>query len=304
MMDDNPHKGNLTATPFVMRRPRRTNARWHALAADLARRLSDSKRRYAALVNESQRQSDVLARLDYVRSVIGRENTVDMILRVAIEAIAGIFGYPSVSIYMLEDDVLVIKHGIGHIPPATQILSHSFPLGHVVHTGEPLVITDTCTFPERLDLGPGVASIISVPLRVGGRVAGVVHIESSQPDVLSTDDLLALITLSDHIGKAVERTLLRGDFQRTMRETMALNQMMSVITTAKDTREALEAICADLTVPVYNVLGMTRELGDTPLSAGQRAYVEEISTSGQAMLSIITTILDLAKIDLDGTGSP
>ncbi|MEI8308187.1 MAG: GAF domain-containing protein [Chloroflexales bacterium] len=231
----------------TMRRPRRTNARWHARAVDLARRLSASKRRYAALVNESQRQSDALARLDHVRSVIGRENSVDMILRVAIEAITGMFDYPSVSIYMMcEDGALVIRHGIGHTPPAARVLSHSMPIGHVAHTGEPLMITDTRTWTERLDLGPGVASLISAPLRIGGHVAGVIHIESSQPDALGTEDLVALLTLSDHIGKAMERTHLRGDLQRTVRETAALNHIMSVITSAKDTHEALDAICADL----------------------------------------------------------
>ncbi|MEI7645370.1 MAG: GAF domain-containing protein [Chloroflexales bacterium] len=234
----------MTSSP--VRNLRRTHTRWKARAADLARRLSESKRRYAALANESRHQTEALARLDEVRSMIGRENTVDMILRVATESIAGTFGYPSVSIYLLEDGALVLMHGIGHTPPAARILSHSLPLGHVANTGEPLMITDTRMWPERLDLGPGVASVISAPLRVGGQVAGVVHIESSQPDALGTDDLSWLLTLSDHLGKAVERTRLRGDLQRTVRETLTLNRMMSVIASAKDTRESLQTICADL----------------------------------------------------------
>jgi GAF domain-containing protein len=108
------------------------------------------------------------------------------------------------------------------------------------------MIADTRIWPERLDLGPGVASVISAPLRVGGQVAGVIHIESSLPDALGTDDLLCLLTLSDHVGKAVERTRLRGDLQRTVRETLALNRMMSVIASASDTRDALQTICADM----------------------------------------------------------
>jgi GAF domain-containing protein len=229
-----------------MRGQQRTHALSRARAADLARRLRESQRRYAALANESRQQAEALARLDQVRSAIGRENSVDMILRVAVEAIAGIFCYPSVSIYLLEDGALVLRHGIGHTQPAARVLSHSLPLGHVAITGEPLMIADTRDWPRRLDLGPGVASVISAPLWVGGQVAGVIHVESSQPDALATDDLLWLLTLSDHIGKAVERTRLRGDLQRTVRETLALNRIMSVIASAKDTREALETICADL----------------------------------------------------------
>jgi GAF domain-containing protein len=234
----------MTSSP--VRSPRRTHTRWRARAADLARRLSESRRRYSDLANEYRRQAEALARLDEVRSAIGRENSVDMILRVAVEAIAGAFGYASLGIYMLEDGALVLRHGVGHTSPADRVLSHSLPLGHVAHTGEPLMITDTRIWPERLDLGPGVASVISAPLRVGGQVAGVVHIESAQPGALGTDDLSWILTLSDHVGKAIERTRLRGDLQRTVRETLALNRMMSVIATAHDTREALQTICADL----------------------------------------------------------
>ncbi|MEI7772233.1 MAG: GAF domain-containing protein [Chloroflexales bacterium] len=233
-------------TPPPVRGPQRARTSWRARASDLARRLSASKRRYAALANESRSQTEALARIDEVRSTIGRENTVDMILRVAAEAIAGTFGYPSVSIYLIEDGVLVLMHGIGHTPPATRVPRHSVPLGHVASTGEPLMITDTSAWPERLDLGPGVAAVISTPLLVGGQVAGVIHIESSQPDALGSDDLSWLITLSDHLGKAVERTRLRGDLQRTVHETLTLNRMMSVIASAKDTDAALQAICADL----------------------------------------------------------
>ncbi|NTV62202.1 MAG: response regulator [Oscillochloris sp.] len=213
----------------------------------LTRQLHESEERYYALASETNRQAEQLSRLDQVRGAIGRENTVDDIMRVAVQTVAASFRYPSVSLYTLVNDLLSIKHATGgHIPPKRSRLSTSLPLGHVVTTGEPLMIVNTQAWPEQLDLGPGVASTITVPLQIAGQVAGLIHVESFTPNDLGANDLFVLLTLSDHIGKAIERTRLRGDLQRTVRETLALNRVMSAISSAKDTREALQMICADL----------------------------------------------------------
>jgi PAS domain S-box-containing protein len=212
----------------------------------LAQQLRESKERYQALLRETRRQAEALAHLDTIRSAVGRENSVDGIFHMIVEASAATFGYPSVSLYLLEDGALILKDSVGHTPPADRVLSGSMPLGHVAHSGEPLMIVDTRAWPERLDLSPGVAAAITVPLLIAGRVAGVLHVESGRAIAFDAEDLFMMLTLVDHVGKAVERTRMRGDLQRTVRETLALNRVMSAISSAKDTREALEMICADL----------------------------------------------------------
>ncbi|MBX0331448.1 response regulator [Oscillochloris sp. ZM17-4] len=227
-------------------RPRRAAGSVRARAAELARKLRASEDRYNVLAGETRRQAELLAHLDQVRGAIGRENTVDEIFRVAVEASATTFSYPAMAIYTLDRGTLTLRYAVGHVPSAGQILSTSMPLGHVAATGNPLLIVDTESWPERLDLEPGVASTITAPLQVGGQVEGVLHVEQRRPYALGPDDLFLLLTLSDHISKAVDRTRMRGDLQRTVRETLALNRVMSAISSATDTREALQMICADL----------------------------------------------------------
>jgi PAS domain S-box-containing protein len=53
----------------------------------------------------------------------------------------------------------------------------------------------------------------------------------------------------------------------------------------------------EMRTPMNGVIGMTRLLLDTPLTADQREYAEIIDQSGRALLDIINDILDFSKIE-------
>ena len=55
----------------------------------------------------------------------------------------------------------------------------------------------------------------------------------------------------------------------------------------------------EIRTPMTGIIGMSELLAESPLDQDQKEQVEAIQTSGQALLSIINDILDLAKIEAD-----
>jgi uncharacterized protein YigA (DUF484 family) len=80
----------------------------------VANQLAESERRFEALTVATQRQTRTLALLDKVRAAIGREQDLSDVFRVVVESSAAAFGYPLVSLYLLQADVLVLQHQVGY----------------------------------------------------------------------------------------------------------------------------------------------------------------------------------------------
>ncbi|MEZ4459465.1 MAG: response regulator [bacterium] len=61
--------------------------------------------------------------------------------------------------------------------------------------------------------------------------------------------------------------------------------------------EFLANMSHEVRTPLNGVLGMTRVLLNTPLTADQRKMLVSIDTSGQALMSVINDVLDFSKIE-------
>ncbi|CAA9556251.1 MAG: diguanylate cyclase/phosphodiesterase (GGDEF & EAL domains) with PAS/PAC sensor(s), partial [uncultured Thermomicrobiales bacterium] len=178
-------------------------------AAEAALRASEERSRELAAT--SQRQAKELALLDRVRSALARELDLPALFRTAVEATASTFDYPLVSLYLREDDALVLQHHVGYERVIARIPLGSGVIGRVVRVGEAELVADGSADPDFLFAVEGITSEVCVPLRDRGRVVGAMILESRDGAVLGEADLRLMEAVAEHVDLAIGRARLYAE---------------------------------------------------------------------------------------------
>ncbi len=89
-------------------------------------------------------------------------------------------------------------------------------IGQAAESGEQIVVRDVRKDSRYrfIDALPETRSEVVIPLKIEGRVLGVLDVQSNQVDAFHPNDLLVLNALADSISRAVEGTRLYNDLRR------------------------------------------------------------------------------------------
>ena len=185
-------------------------ARHAAIAIENARRYADEQRRTARF-----------ALISRVASLITGGFELDAVLQKAADAIHEVLGYPNVDIPLLDpadSETLVVRVRGGVykqvIRGEDRLSIRQGVMGAAVREGKSQLVNDTAHDP-RYVRPPGVlraGAELAVPIRVAGRVLGVVNVESDAPfDEL---DQASLEIVADHLAVAIGNAGLFAGAQR------------------------------------------------------------------------------------------
>jgi PAS domain S-box-containing protein len=164
----------------------------------------DNARLYAA----AQRQTQELALLNQIRTALARELDLATLLRIVVETIANIFDYPLVSLYLLQDDTLMLQHQVGYRQVLSEIPLSRGVMARAVRTGQPVFLADVSADPDFLGAIGGIRAEICVPLHDRGQIVGALNVESAEEFRLSEADLQLMIAVAEYVNVSIGRARL------------------------------------------------------------------------------------------------
>jgi DNA-binding NarL/FixJ family response regulator/signal transduction histidine kinase len=201
------------------------------------------------------------------------------------ELLASRFGYRSVSILLRDRDdedwlVMVAGNvGVEHVPIGARQHVTTGMCGRAATTGLTQLSNDTGVNPYFIQ-GPGMVacSELDVPLKVGGRVLGVLSIESDRRDTFAEDEVPFIETLADQIAVAIEnarlveraRELAASDERNRLAREIHDSLAQSLIAVSMEL-DAIQQRAQDDPARVVSLIGHARDLAHRAVEEARHA---------------------------------
>lgn len=198
----------------------------------------------ARLYKEVRRQAAQLALVSQVARRAASILALDQLLQGVVTAIQQSFNYYHVGLFLLDEvagelKMQAIAGGFVSVaPPHHHLALGEGMVGWTAQTGQPLLANDVSREP-RYVLGilpePLTQSELCVPLKLAGKVIGVLDIQSGQLNAFDETDLIAMETLADQIAVAIENAQLYQEVRESLsRAIESENRYREMIENARD----------------------------------------------------------------------
>ncbi|HEX6373631.1 MAG TPA: sensor domain-containing diguanylate cyclase [Longimicrobium sp.] len=100
-------------------------------------------------------------------------------------------------------------------------------VGRAIRTGQPQLVPDVRADPDYVDVDASVASEYAVPIRLGGRILGVLNLESTGPDVFSAENLTVFNTFADQLAGAIHMAAINRELEDANARLTRANRRLS-----------------------------------------------------------------------------
>ncbi len=196
---------------------------------------------------ELQQRADQLVLLNDIGAKIAAVMELNSVLDRAARLVQGSFGFHHVGLFTVDQEQsgLVMRTKAGsfasHFPANHRLKMGQGMVGWAGLHGERLLANNVNAEPRYVNLYPGIVptqSELSVPIRVGEEIVGVLDVQSPQTDAFNENDVRVIETVADQIAIAIENARLYEAVQRELVERRraedALREYAFIVNTSKE----------------------------------------------------------------------
>lgn len=204
-----------------------------------------------------------------VAQVVTSASSLDEMLSHTVNLITNRFNYYHTAIYLMDrgGDYIVLREAAGQA--AEDYLSQGLQIevgsrsivGTVSATDKPWIADDVKQDPYYLELEslPGTQSEAVIPLSVGGRVLGVLDVQSNELKAFDDQDVITLQTLASQIASAIQNVRLLENTQIDLQSANLLYQISHELADANTIDDVFRVLGEILRGVPYNSAIFTLE---------------------------------------------
>ncbi|HEY5729937.1 MAG TPA: GAF domain-containing protein [Anaerolineales bacterium] len=248
-----------------------------------------------------QRRNTYLAASSEIGRLVTSTLDLNTIFTRTVNLVSDRLGFYFAAIYQVEEEGFhaIMREGTGGASETMKIQRHRVSvgsqtiIGKASQNGEIVLANEVGVEPlyQPNPLLLDTQSEVAIPLKVSGRILGVIDIQSTQAQAFTADDLSVLQSLADQVAVAINNATLYDESQELIKNLKEVDQLKS---------QFLANMSHELRTPLNSIIGFSRVILkgiDGPVTDMQQQDLTAIYNSGQHLLGLINDILDLARIE-------
>jgi PAS domain S-box-containing protein len=252
-----------------------------------------------------QQRASQLALLNKIGRQVAALLDLDEVLDRAAHLVQELFGFHHIGLFTQAKgtDRLVMKAWADEFaplfPPDHSVALGQGMVGWVGLHGETLLANDAAAEPHFVNLNSDrlpTCSELSVPIRIGDEIVGVLDVQSPQPNAFDENDVMVLETLASQIAIAVENARLFTEAQTTLRQLKKTQAQLVQSAKLAAIGELAAGVAHEINNPLTSILGFA-ELASWELApdAPGREELEIILAEAKRTRDIVRNLLDFAR---------
>jgi PAS domain S-box-containing protein len=180
-----------------------------------------------------EKRAAQLALLTEIGRQVASVLAVDQVLQRAAQLTQQLFGYQHVAVFICEAGMVTMQAEAGEFhslfPPDHRLAFGQGMVGWVALNGRTLLSNDVDREPRYVNLYPDrlfTRSELSVPVKLGNQILGVLDIQSTTCDAFDENDAVVMETLAGQIAVALENARLYTSLQQELDERKRAEQAL------------------------------------------------------------------------------